>query len=198
MDSRRLRVAAIVSALSSGLVICFLAYRAGRSPTASPAVTSETPTVEQPAPDQHEGLILEEALKKKPKHTPVLLRMAQLSEASGKHAEAAVQLREILGYEPANTDAHLELGRVLFQTGDVQGAIEQTNWILDRHPEHADALYNLGAIYANVGNADYARRYWERLVGANPQSESGQRAKVMLARLSAASSPVDKFNSRPR
>jgi len=193
MNPGRLRVAAIVSALSSGLVVCFLAYKASRSPDALPAA-SEATAVQQPAPDQHEGLFLAEALKKKPNHTPVLLRLAQLSEASGNHAEAAVQLREILGYEPANTDAHLELGRVLFKTGDVQGAIDQTKWILDRHPQHADALYNLGAIYANVGNADYARRYWNKLVGANPQSESAQRAKVMLARLPAAGLPVENFN----
>jgi Flp pilus assembly protein TadD len=193
MGNRRLRVTGIVGALSSGLLVCYFGFRLSHSAGAGPPVTSVATTRQQPAPDQHEALILAEALKKKPNHTPVLLRMAQLSEASGKHSEAAAQLREVLGYEPANTDAHLELGRVLFQAGDVTGAIEQTQWILERHPEHAEALYNLGAIYANLGNADYARRYWGRLLLANPQSESAQRANGMLARLPATRAPVEKI-----
>jgi len=192
METQQLRVAGIVGALSSGLLVCYFGYKLNRSPDAGHPATTGAAASQQPAPDQHEALILAEALKKKPNHTPVLLRMAQLSEASGRHSEAAAQLREVLGYEPANTDAHLELGRLLFQTGDVPGAIEQTQWILDRHPEHADALYNLGAIYANLGNANYARRYWERLLLTNPQSESAQRANGMLARLPATRAPVER------
>jgi tetratricopeptide (TPR) repeat protein len=139
----------------------------------------------QPAPDntRHEAIFLAEALKKKPDHTPVLLRMAQLSEESGKHTEAARNLREVLKREPANIDARLELGKTLFEAGDVQGAIEETKAILDRQPDHADALYNLGAIYGNVGNADQARQYWNRLIAKDPQTESAKRAKGMLGQL---------------
>jgi TolA-binding protein len=137
------------------------------------------------APDnkQHEAIFLAEALKKKPDHTPVLMRMAQLSAESGKPTEAARNLREVIQREPANADARLELGKTLFETGDIQGAIEQTKAILDRQPDHADALYNLGAIYGNLGKSDLARQYWGQLIAKNPQTESAQRAKRMLGQL---------------
>jgi tetratricopeptide (TPR) repeat protein len=198
MDARRLRVPGIVIALSSGLLVCYFGYKLGYSYGPRDPVARSGATVQPQAPDSHERMFLAEALKKKPNHTPVLFRLAQISEKSGKHSEAAARLREILRFEPGNTDARLELGRVLFQTGDVQGAIEQTKWILDRHPDHADALYNLGAIYANLGNADHARRFWGRLLEAKPQSESAQRARTMLTQLSTASRPaVEDFNKRP-
>ncbi len=191
------RVAGLVIGLSSGLLIVYFASAPGRGTASRQTATSTVAAVQPRAPDQHEGLILTEALKKKPNHTPVLLRLAQIAEQSGKHAEAAARLREILAYEPANTDAHLELGRVLFQMGEVDGAIEQTKWILGRHPDHADALYNLGAIYANLGNQEFARQYWERLLNTNPQSESAQRARTMLTQLSAMSRPfVENFNKQ--
>jgi TolA-binding protein len=155
---------------------------------ASHRTAARRTTVAPPNPaasenQQHEAIFLAEALKKKPDHTPVLLRMAQLSEESGKHTEAARSLREVVQREPANIDARLELGKALFEAGDIQGAIEQTKAILDRQPDHADALYNLGAIYGNVGNAELARDYWSRLIAAKPQTESAQRAKRMMAQL---------------
>ena len=155
---------------------------------ASHRTAARRTTVAPPSPaasenQQHEAIFLAEALKKKPDHTPVLLRMAQLSEESGKHTEAARSLREVVQREPANSDARLELGKALFEAGDIQGAIEQTKAILDRQPDHADALYNLGAIYGNVGNAKLARGYWSRLIAAKPQTESAQRAKRMMTQL---------------
>jgi Flp pilus assembly protein TadD len=147
---------------------------------------------------QHEAIFLAEALKKKPNHTPVLMRMAQLSEESGKPTEAARNLREVVQREPANIDARLELGKTLFEAGDIEGAIEQTRAILDRQPDHADALYNLGAIYGNVGNAELAREYWGRLIAAKPQTESAQRAKRMMAQLpTTARLDVRSSNAKP-
>jgi tetratricopeptide (TPR) repeat protein len=136
-------------------------------------------------------------LKKRPYHTPVLLRLAQLAEQAGNHQEAARHLQELLRHEPNNADARLELGRALFQTGDVQGAIEQTQRILDRQPNHADALYNLGAIYANLGNAKLARQYWDRLLAENPQSESARRAKALMVQLPVPPSPGVENTNNP-
>ena len=166
--------------------------------TAAGRATVAPPSLASPDNKQHEAIFLAEALKKKPDHTPVLLRMAQLSAESGKLTEAARNLREVLQREPANNDARLELGKALFEAGDIQGAIEQTKAILDRQPEHADALYNLGAIYGNVGNAEMARDYWGRLIAAKPQTESAQRAKKMMAQLPATARPdVRTGNDKP-
>jgi len=152
---------------------------------------SRSPSTAQKSQDgkQHEAKALWAALKKKPNHAPILLRLAQISEEAGNYSEAARHLQEILLHEPKNVEARLELGRIFFEAGDVGGAIEHTNMILNRQPDHADALYNMGAIYANLGNAELARRYWNRLFAANPQSASAQQARTMMAQLPPGGGP---------
>jgi tetratricopeptide (TPR) repeat protein len=176
----------------------YLGKNIGSLRTEAKRATVAPPSQAASTNKQHEAIFLAEALKKQPDHTPVLMRMAQLSEESGKHTEAARNLREVVQREPANIDARLELGKALFEAGDIQGAIEQTKAILDRQPDHADALYNLGAIYGNVGNAELAREYWGRLIAAKPQTESAQRAKRMMAQLpTTARLDVRSSNDKP-
>ncbi len=139
---------------------------------------------------QHEALLLNEALKKKPGHAPVLLRLAQMAEASGNHSQAIHYLQDILRTEPHNLDAQLELGRILFQTGDVQGSIAQTKRILVGRPDQADALYNLGAIYANLNDRTLALQYWNRLIATSPGSDSAEKARRLMPQLPAAVNPV--------
>jgi Flp pilus assembly protein TadD len=135
--------------------------------------------------DPHEKEMLTMALKKNPKHGPVLLKLAEIESEEGHLQEAAGHLRKILDSEPGNPDANLELGKVLFQLGDIRGAIEHTERILQSNPTHQDALYNMGAIYANIGNQKDAKIYWNRLAGLNPNSPNAQKAQLMLNRLEA-------------
>ena len=179
----RLTILGCLSALIAAPGLFYLGKNFASHRTASGRATVAAPTQAAADNTKHEAIFLAEALKKKPDHTPVLMRMAQISEESGKPTEAARNLREVVQREPANIDARLELGKTLFESGDIQGAIEQTKAILERQPDHADALYNLGAIYGNVGNAELARDYWSRLIAAKPQTESAQRAKRMMAQL---------------
>jgi len=180
----RFRSLGILTALGAALLVFFigtrLVSRGNRGSGAAPA-----PAVEQN--DLHEAKMLEEELKKKPQHAPVLFRMAQLSEQAGDNAKAAEHLREVLRQEPNNQDARLELGKVLYQLGDVEGALEHTRAILKASPEHPDALYNLGAIYGNLGDGKLAREHWNRLIAASPQSQSGLRARSMLKQIPAES-----------
>jgi tetratricopeptide (TPR) repeat protein len=183
LGSKHLKTLGFLCVIAAGLLVYHLGSRLGSDRPTEVQRKTASPTRAAKEDSRHEALILGEALKKKPYHTPVLLRMAQLAEESGKHQEAARHLQEILRHEPDNTDARLELGRALFQSGDVQEAIAQTRRILDRQPNHADALYNLGAIYANLGNATLARSYWNRLLTASPQSESARRAQTSIVQL---------------
>lgn len=171
-------------AASVGLLLFYLGWSTvshsrGKPVGARPMVEKGQPAM----PADHEAKMLEVELKRKPGHVPVLFRLAQLSEQSGHPQDAARYLREAVKQEPDNADALLELGKVLYDTGDIAGALDATRKVLDRQPDQADALYNLGALYANLGNSDLARRYWQRLVDASPQSESGQRAKESLDKL---------------
>ena len=188
-STKTLTILGLFSALIAAPGLFYLGKNIASVRTTARRATVAQPTQAAPDNKQHEAIFLAEALKKKPDHTPVLMRLAQLSAESGKNTEAARSLREVLQREPANMDARLELGKALFESGDVQGAIEQTKAILDRQPDHADALYNLGAIYGNVGNAELARDYWSRLIAAKPQTDSAQRAKRMMAQLPTTTRP---------
>jgi len=101
--------------------------------------------------DSHEVAVLDEALRKKPDHAPILMRLAKLKSEAGQRDEAAGHLQEILRIEPENLDARLELGRIRFEEGDIQEAVAQNEKILQFDPNHPDALYNMGAIYGNLG-----------------------------------------------
>jgi tetratricopeptide (TPR) repeat protein len=166
-----------------GIGIVYICFR--MMPSDAPAHDAHPSAAarEELSDTRHEEALLSEAIKKKPDHAPVLMRLAQMSSAAGKHSDAIRYLREILHREPANTDARLELGKALFESGDAQGAITETKDILDRKPEHADALYNLGAIYANLGDSGSALEYWNRLIAGQPQSASAQRARSMISQL---------------
>jgi cytochrome c-type biogenesis protein CcmH/NrfG len=173
-----------ILAVSLGLTLFYLGWRTVSRPKAKPGNAKLAVQNGRPAmPDDHEQKMLEVELKRKPGHVPVLFRLAQLSEQSGHPQDAVRYLRDAVKQEPHNVDALLELGKVLFDTGDIGGAVDATKRVLEKEPSQPDALYNLGAVYANVGNADLARQYWQRLVQASPQSESGQRAKESLGRL---------------
>ncbi len=150
----------------------------GHSGTGSPAFADGSREK-----NPHEQEMLRTALKKRPGHLPVLLRLAKIESESGHAQEAAADLRRILDMEPENPEANLELGKVLFQLGDIHGAIRHTEGILKTQPAYEDALYNLGAIYANIGDGNRARDYWTRLTAQHSNSESAQKARQMMSLL---------------
>ncbi len=107
---------------------------------------------------------LDEGLKKKPDHPPILLRLAELARDAKQREQAA---------DSTNRDARLEFSRFnvahalvraaspllatpIFSTPvtgtDVEGALAD-------HPNQIDALYNIRAIHANLGKIDLARQY---------------------------------------
>ena len=71
----------------------------------------------------------------------------------------------------------------MFEMGQIEEAIRLNQEILETQPDHPDALYNLGAIYGNRGNRERALFFWKQLVDLHPDSESGVRAREMMAKL---------------
>ena len=185
--------------ISAGLCIAaafLVVYHAGRHPVeamASVPVLSKadgleaiaskafTPVIEEKDVAHQE--MLADALRKKPDHVPVLLELAQLEAESGNKEKAGDYLREVLQYEPENMEAKLNLGKQMFELGKVEEAIKLNEEILETEPSYADALYNLGAIYGNLGERERALYYWNQLIETAPGSESGIRAKQMMARM---------------
>lgn len=139
--------------------------------------------VSAPPTPAHERAALEEQLKLKPGHAPVVLRLAQLDLEQNRPAEAASRLEQLLRQDPGHQEARLELGRALYTAGEVEKARQVTEEILKVNPAQPDALYNLGAIHANQGNSARAREYWSKAVQAAPDSDSGRKAAAALKQL---------------
>lgn len=172
---------AALASIAAGLYLRMARQESSIGPLAVAHKASDRPVKD----GQHEKELLKMALKKSPRHAPVLLRLAEIESEEGHFQESAGHLRKILHADPGNPDAHLELGKVLFQLGDVRGAIEHTEAILHTHPTYEAALYNMGAIYANIGNKRSAMEYWGRLTARHTNSEDAKRAKLMLSKLEA-------------
>lgn len=177
---RKVMIAVIPLAIGIGILFVLNKMMSPRSES-SPAKTETQSAVPQnPA---HERAALEEELRKKPGHPPILLRLAELERDAGRPANAVPYLRQILDQDSKNEDARLELGRALYDAGDVEGALKETKQLLTDHPDQVDGLYNLGAIYANQNRLDLAREYWSKAVATAPASDSGGRARDSLAKL---------------
>ena len=181
--SRKKWIVLAASLAVIGAVSLFLLKVTDRS--AAPASSRSAPVVANNP--EHELKELAVQLQKKPGHTPVLLRMAQLEREKGALDDATGHLRQAIRSEPSSQDAHLELGRLLYERNDVTGAIAETERVLALNPTHVDALYNLGAIYANVGNRERARSYWSKAVAADPAADSARKARDGLMKLGGGS-----------
>lgn len=169
------------------LVMLCVGCGSGKSDRAStgiqPLPAHSGTTLESAEADRHEARVLSAALKKRPDHVPVLLRLAGLALQSGKPGDAERYLNEVLKLEPDNAPARIDLGRIQFEAGRIPEAIQTTAVILKAQPDNPDALYNLGAIYGNLGQRERAIEYWSRLLASSPSSESGKRARQMMAEL---------------
>jgi tetratricopeptide (TPR) repeat protein len=178
------RTKMVVLSLGVGLLLTGAMYKL-MNPVSKPAPSTPAAVGSgaAPATPAHEIAALEEELKKKPGHAPILQRLSELQSQSGAKDKAIELLREAVKSEPANLDSRIELGKALFEAGNILGAIEETKKILDTDPKHVDALYNLGAIHANVNQTAEARDYWKRAVAAAPDTESGKNAKAGLQKI---------------
>ena len=183
------------------VALCFLSaflvlYHSSRQPVhardnqpASPwdsqihSVVSKSLNPDSEVKDVAHQKMLADALRKKPDHIPVSLELARMESESENSLEASEYLKKVLSYEPQNLEAKLNLGKQMFEMGNTEDAIRLNREILKLQPFHPDALYNLGAIYGNLGDREQAMVYWNQLVSSSPDSESGTRAKQMMARM---------------
>jgi tetratricopeptide (TPR) repeat protein len=175
------RYKALLAAGVVGLLFAGIFWRLLKPSAASPPMAKTEPVA--PPNPAHEKAMLEEQLRKKPDHAPVLLRLAQLATERGQPAESRRRLEALLKADPSHLEARLELGRACYELEDVACATAETAKILAVDPNHADALYNLGAIHANIGQTGKAREYWERAVRTASSSESGKKAAAGLKQL---------------
>jgi tetratricopeptide (TPR) repeat protein len=171
--------------VAAGIGVFFLlgglnSFHSKTSPAPVKAVDTNAQAPQDPT---HEKAALEEELKKKPGHSPILLRLAELARDAGQPKQAAEYLKEAVSSDPKNVEARLELSRTLYEINDVDGALAETKRLLADQPNQIDALYNIGAIYANLGKTDLARQYWTQAVATDPNSDSGRKSADGLTKI---------------
>ena len=121
---RKVIIAVVPLAIGIGTLLVLNKMMSPSGSKSSPATTETQSAVPQnPA---HERAALEEELKKKPGHPPILLRLAEMERDAGRPAGAVQYLRQILEQDSKNEDARLELGRMLYDSGDIEGALKET------------------------------------------------------------------------
>ena len=171
--------------LALGLAVFFTLGGLDSFRSKSPAPPGRVDT-NGPAPQDptHEKAALEEELRKKPDHAPILLRLAELARDAGQPGQAAEYLKKAVAADPKNLDAGLELSRALYEINDVEAALAETQRLLAGHPNQVDVLYNIGAIYANQGKTELARQYWMQAAAVDPKSDSGRKSADGLVKIS--------------
>jgi cytochrome c-type biogenesis protein CcmH/NrfG len=185
MNKRFMQITGLaVTIVAGGGVLWFSRQSPNTARTTAPA------TAVIPSSAAHEIASLEDELKKKPGHSPILVRLAELHQEAGRPGEAVRYLKQVLAAEPSNFQERLELGKALYETGDVDGALAETKKILEFDPKNVDALYNLGAIYGNQNNLVEARNYFAKAVAADASSDSGQKARAAMAQLETSTAPM--------
>ena len=179
----KLWTAVIPLAAGAGVYFLLGNLDSAHSNSSSAAVKAVNTNAPAPQDPTHEKAALEEELKKKPDHAPILLRLAELARDAGQPKQAAEYLKRAVATDAKNVDARLELSRTLYEINDVDGALAETKRLLVDHPNQIDALYNIGAIYANLGKTDLARKYWTQAVATDPNSESGRKSADALSKI---------------
>ena len=128
---------------------------------------------------------LDEALKREPKNTVVLLNRAEVFIAKNKPNEAAADLRAALAIEP-NTRTKLRLATLLAQAKQFDAAIVLFQEVVDAEPANADARAALTAVLIESGKAADAVSELEKLVKAEPNRAV---LRAQLAELYAPKQP---------
>jgi tetratricopeptide (TPR) repeat protein len=98
----------------------------------------------------------EEAVKRDPKRTDALVRLAVLNDQQGKFRESAVWYRKALQSSPGNPDIFCNMGYSLYLQKRWTEAEMNLQQALALKPDHVRARNNLGLVLAHTERVDQA------------------------------------------
>jgi tetratricopeptide (TPR) repeat protein len=125
----------------------------------------------------------QEAVERNPSDTLALKNYADFLSASHKMNEAIPFYEKILKINPKRADIYFSLALIYYTKQDFTKCEEANNKVLSFDPENQMALYNLGAVAATQGKTDKAKKYWNKVILINAESETGKLAKESLGKL---------------
>ncbi len=107
--------------------------------------------------------------------------LALLYERQGKTSEAISEYVEALRVEPNSVEAHNNLGLTLARQGKLDEAIAQFRWVIRVHPG-TEAFANLGRALAAVGQAEEAKKNYEKALELDPKNGFARDSLETLSR----------------
>lgn len=106
---------------------------------------------------------------------------------AGDLSQAIALCREHLPKQPGHMSGHIVFGQALFEHGDLDEAKEVFEAALGLDPENLIALRHLGDIARQRGDASAARRWYGRVLDADPRNDD---IAALLAALTARATPA--------
>ena len=109
---------------------------------------------------------------------------------SGDLEQAILICQEFLPQQPGHMSGHIVYGQALYENGRIDEARGVFETALSLDPENLIALRHLGDIAARQGDPTSARRWYERVLEADPRNDEIQSLLANLGNASVAPAPA--------
>ena len=109
---------------------------------------------------------------------------------SGDLDQAILICQEFLPQQPGHMSGHIVYGQALYESGRIDEARGVFETALSLDPENLIALRHLGDIAARQGDPSSARRWYERVLEADPRNDEIQALLANLGNASLAAAPA--------
>jgi tetratricopeptide (TPR) repeat protein len=108
---------------------------------------------------------------------------------SGDLDQAILICHEFLPQQPGHMSGHIVYGQALYENGRIDEARGVFETALSLDPENLVALRHLGDIAARQGDSTSARRWYERVLEADPRNDEIQSLLANVGNAAAAPAP---------
>lgn len=125
-------------------------------------------------------LDLENLVESNPSDFSNILNLAHLLGDNGFLLEAVNRYNQYLKKYPDATDVIVDKGVCYYSLRNYTKASEIMKTAIETDPKHEIAHLNLGIISMAAGNKDEAKKWWNKLIKINPNSEITKRARKFI------------------
>ncbi len=175
----------VLSGLLIGLVILLLSGQFNSpEPTISSNVQTQTPMQDQSSAVDLNALDkineLQDQVNANPKNMKLVLQLAHAQNDAGFYNKAISNYQIYLKSNPSDADARVDMGVCYFSLKDYKTAEAVMKEALKYKPNHQIAHLNLGIVNLADGNMEESKKWLQKAVDIDPNSDVGKRAKELL------------------
>jgi len=125
--------------------------------------------------------LFRQAIDLEPNMAAALTNLGNLVYRQGELDEARRLYERAIEHDPNQPEARYNLANVLEDLGETELAVAELRKVCAAAPDFADAHYNLGLMLAQLGGAAQARKYLERYLELDAQSDWATHARELIA-----------------